>query len=284
MANTILLLILTGILAVLLVAVVLNQVRERYEPTVAVYGANFGSYRNEISSKKLKDCKLDPSVDYYFYTDDRLLEGEGWTMRYPDMLPGDDIMDSNRWTSKATKWLVPNEILKHNIIVWVDSKLFPISYTRREITYLFKNNPDKDLFILKHPYGRVTSFGEMHETVSRGIENSSERVEDFYNILSDFKDPVPLADTCQLVWRNRSETVNLFREVFKTLREFELKRDQCVLNYVISKVNYPVPRICITPDMPITRPVLNGRKRTEELREAEIDVIKEAEIVKEKLF
>ena len=265
------------VLTVCLVSLlVYNTTREGYNQTIAVYGANFGGYRDEISNKKLSDCVRDRTVDYFFYTDQGDLACHGWNIRRPNKLPGDHIMDSNRWTSKHTKWKVPPELHSYEIIVWVDSKLFPMDYSRSVITDLFSMYPEKELFILEHPYGRQTSMGEMHETVSLGMENRSTKVEEFYNLLSDFKDPVPLSDTCQLIMKNSPKLLHMLETVFNTLKEFELKRDQCVFNYALAKSGYPISKVCITPDMPIKRPVANAQTGVfQKIRDAERKLIKD---------
>ena len=277
MKNTIVLIIISILLTACLISILCCRgKREGYHQTIAVYGANFGGYRNEISRQKLSDCKLDKSVDYFFYTDQLGLNCDGWKMRFPSKVAGDDIMDSNRWMSKRTKWLVPEELHSYDIIVWIDSKLFPMKYSRETITDMFAEYPDKELFILEHPYGRKTSIGEMHETVSIGVENRSEKVEEFYNILSDFDDPVPLADTCQLIMRNSPEVIHLLETVFNTLKEYGLKRDQCVFNYALAHSGYPVSKVCITRNMPITRPVLNHMNGVfRKTRESERKVIED---------
>ena len=109
-----------------------------------------------------------------------------------------------------------------------------------------------------------------------GVENNSDKVEEFYNILSDFKDPIPLADTCQLVMRNTPQLLEMLENVFNTLRHFELKRDQCVFNYALVQSGYPVSKVCITPNMPIGRPILNpGRGQFQKAQDAEKKVIKD---------
>ena len=277
MKNIIVLIVVCILLTACLISLlVCHRRREGYNQTIAVYGANFGGYRNEISKQKLTDCARDRTVDYFFYTDQEDLECQGWKMRYPDKLPGDHIMDSNRWMSKATKWKVPDELRSYDIIVWIDSKLFPMNYTRSTVLDMLTMYPDKELFILEHPYGRQTSLGEMHETVSRGMENRSNKVEEFYNKLSDFKDPIPLADTCQLIMKNSPELLRMLEIVFETLKHFELKRDQCVFNYALVQSGYPASKVCITSNMPIKRPVSNAHKGVfQKTRDAEKKVIRD---------
>tara|TARA_B100001029_G_C14876297_1_gene347387 strand:- start:33 stop:185 length:153 start_codon:yes stop_codon:yes gene_type:complete len=36
---------------------------------IAVYSANFGDYRKEISAKKLDNINFSEKIDYYFFTD-----------------------------------------------------------------------------------------------------------------------------------------------------------------------------------------------------------------------
>ena len=277
MKNMVVLVLVCILLSACLISLLLcRRKRETYNQTIAVYGANFGGYRDEISSKILSDCVRDRTVDYFFYTDQEL-NCPGWKIRHPNKVPGDHIMDSNRWTSKATKWIVPDELRSYDIIVWVDSKLFPMrEYSRSTILNMLSTYPDKDLIMLEHPYGRRTSIGEMHETVSRGFENRSDKVEDFYNILSDFVDPVPLADTCQLIMKGSPSLFRMLETVYDTLERFELKRDQCVFNYALVESGYPVTKVQVTPDMPILRPVANANTGVfQKNRDAEKKVIED---------
>ena len=53
---------------------------------------------------------------------------------------------------------------------------------------------------------------------------------------------VPLVDTCFIIRRNEESVNNLFRNIFETLKEKGLKRDQNVLSYVVDRLSFLLKR------------------------------------------
>ena len=66
----------------------------------------------------------------------------------------------------------------------------------------------------------------------------------------DKKFSVPLVDTCFVVRRNEESVNNLFKNIFDTLKEKGLKRDQNVLSYVADKLSFPIEKINYSLELP----------------------------------
>ena len=95
---------------------------ENSVPKVAVYGCNFGNFRGELD-KGIDKIIFDPKIDYYFFTDNEKMETKNWKKVIYNKVKGDNIMDSNRWSSKNVKFNLPDVLKKYDIIVWYDSKI-----------------------------------------------------------------------------------------------------------------------------------------------------------------
>ena len=218
------------------------------EPKVAVYGCNFGNFRGELD-KGIDKIIFDPKIDYYFFTDNEKMETKNWKKIIYDKVKGDNIMDSNRWSSKNVKFNLPDVLKKYDIIVWYDSKI-----VNKEIIEMLDYNEiinkvkNYKIDFYKHP-GRNETQEEIKETMRLKLENE-ENGNNFLNEIEGKKFKVPLVDTCFIIRRNEESVNNLFRNIFETLKEKGLKRDQNVLSYVVDRLSFPAEKINYSLNLP----------------------------------
>lgn len=207
---------------------------------IAIYCANFGNYRNELN-KGIDNGHFSKKIDYYFFTDNDNLKSEKWKIIKYKKLKSDEIMDGNRWTSKYVKFVLPNILKKYEFVIWMDSKKLPVKITHIDILKLLNDNKDIKVFNIKH-IERNTIQEELERTIDKKKENII-NAEIYMKIIQNFKNPLPLVDTCIFIRKTDSETNNAFNHVYKLLRKYGLKRDQNVYNYALCNINYPINNI-----------------------------------------
>lgn len=218
------------------------------EKKVAVYGCNFGNFRGELN-KGIDNIVFDPNIDYYFFTDNEKMETKNWKKIIYDKVEGDNTMDSNRWSSKNVKFNLPDILKKYDIIVWYDSKIVNkeliemLSYD--QIIEKVKNHK---IDFYKHPV-RKDAEQEISETIKLNLENR-ENATNFLNEIKGKDYSVPLVDTCFIIRRNEESVNNLFRNIFDTLKQKGLKRDQNVLSYVVDRLSFPADKINYSLNLP----------------------------------
>lgn len=213
---------------------------------IAVYGCNFGNYRDELKNG-IDNIYFDETIDYYFFTDNKKLTSTNWKIIVFPLLNLEktkDIMNSFRLTSKYVKFILPDILKSYDIIIWYDNKLLknnPLKFNRDDIEKLFDGNNYK-LINYKHPH-RKTPQEELSITINFHIENKNNGMI-FLEKIKNNKYNTILVDTCFIVRKNDNETNSLFENIFKLLILEGLKRDQNVYNHAIDIFNYPIDNIC----------------------------------------
>ena len=93
---------------------------------LAVYSANFGNYRKEISAKKLDDINLSEEIDYYFTDWD--IQSSKWNVQKVALENELDFggqkcqMTKYRHTSKKCKFCLPEILASYDYVIWCDTK------------------------------------------------------------------------------------------------------------------------------------------------------------------
>lgn len=219
---------------------------------IAVYSCNFGNHRNELSNG-IDHFKFDEKIDYYFFTENKELTSKYWKIIHPSLLESDHIMNSERWTSKHTKFVLPEVLKGYDVVVWCDSKLLnkskiiefnksknnTLTINKAQIETLFDTG--KKLFNVGN-YWRKRPQDEIKTVIKCGLENA-ERGGEFLKEIGERQYKTILFDTCFIIRRTDDETNNLFESIFKLLKLKGLKRDQCVYNHAIDEINYSPEKI-----------------------------------------
>jgi len=202
---------------------------------VAVYGCNFGNYRNEL--RGFNSITFDKDIDYYFFTDNTRLTSKTWKIIQYPLLEGDDTMDGNRWTSKQVKFVLPEILSGYDVVVWCDSKILnpPFKLTKEQIVQMFTDNQYK-IVNVKHPK-RKTLQDELNCTLMLKKENTKSG-NMFMSEIKHIKYKTQLTDTCFIIRKTDTETNTLFESVYNLLRTKKLKRDQNVYTHAIHEMNY----------------------------------------------
>jgi hypothetical protein len=206
---------------------------------IALYSCNFGNYRNEFIN--YYNVKFDENIDYFLFTDKKITYTEylklgKWNIINTNLLPGDEIMDSFRWTSKYVKFFLPKILRKYEIIIWIDNKRFLINDKLNGITYsdvikIIDKYPDAIVFNLKHK-DRTTLQQELKETISNNIENYKQGLK-FFKFLNCYKSSFELVDTCFIIRKNIYNVNKAFENCLRFMKITGLKRDQNMYNYVL---------------------------------------------------
>jgi len=237
-------------------------------PKVAVYSGNFGNYRDELQLG-IDDIPFDTRIDYYFFTDDiTRIKSRHWKVIEHDIAPGDDIMDSYRWTSKSIKFNLPNILNEYDIIVWYDSKVVnkPVKSMLDYNEIVLKALKHKINFV-PHP-DRNTTADEILKTIELEKENEKNGFSFFREIYHENL-RLPLVDTCFIIRVNDNAVNALFNDAFNTLKEKGLKRDQNIMSYVVQKQNFPLDDISVSLTKPIPpttyKPPAKAKKSKKEL-------------------
>jgi len=216
--------------------------------SVAIYSCNFGNYRNELKNG-IDNIKFDPHIDYYFFTDNDKLTSKKWKIIRPPKKNGDDVMDSNRWTSKYVKFVLPNNLKQYDIVVWYDSKIIKKPLVKLlDYNQIVNKISKHNIVHLIRPWGRTKIQEELRTTISMGLENK-DNGEKFLKEINNKTYSVPLVDTCVFIRKTDPMTNNLFENVYYQLKEKKLKRDQNIYSYVIDKLNYPTDSISYSLSM-----------------------------------
>jgi hypothetical protein len=196
---------------------------------VAIYSCNFGNYRKEL--KNYLSLKCDDNIDYFLFTDNKELKLNKWNIIYTKILPGDEIMDGNRWTSKYIKFVLPDILKSYDIIIWIDSKTInkPNIMTYDKVLNLLEKYPTTDVFNLKHP-DRKTIQEELATTIKLKVENKIPG-QKFLKQIKNFKSSFSLPDTTLIIRKNNKKINDIFEYCFELMKKYKLKRDQNIYNY-----------------------------------------------------
>ena len=196
---------------------------------VAIYSCNFGNYRKEL--KNYLSLKCDNNIDYFLFTDNKELKLKKWNIIYTKTLPGDEIMDGNRWTSKYIKFVLPDILKSYDIIIWIDSKTInkPNIMTYDKVSNLLEKYPTTDVFNMKHP-DRNTIQEELVMTIKLKFENKIPGKK-FLKKIENFKSSFALPDTTLIIRKNNKKINDIFEYCFELMKIYKLKRDQNIYNY-----------------------------------------------------
>jgi len=208
---------------------------------IAIYSANFDNYRNESNNIHNKNIYYDKDIDYYFFTENPNVKSKYWKVIVINLQNELNFMNKYRHTSKYIRWIVPDILKKYDIIIWIDSSWLKkhtgqtkLKFKKDNIIKLFNIN-ENNIYFNKHP-NRTTPLQELEFTIKKGIENKK-NYDKFKNIISNinFKSKLP-ACGC-IIYKNKDENINLFKEVYNMLIYYEFCRDQNVVQYTFFKEN-----------------------------------------------
>ena len=214
---------------------------------VAVYSCNFGDYRKEMEifySVKT----FDPNIHYYFFTENRSVRSDKWKIIYTNLIYS-DTMKYARQTSKHIKFVRPDILKSYDILVWIDCKQLLNKISYNHICNLFKQYPEYSVFNLKHPK-RSTAKEELECTIRMKLENKDTGTL-FLQVLEGIVSPFLLPETSVIILKNTEYNNYVFRECYKLLNFYKLKRDQNIYNYALH--NKIIPKI-----LPTISSLLNG--------------------------
>ena len=207
---------------------------------IAIYTCNFGNYRNEF--RFFYNTFFDKNIDYFLFTDKIISEEENtklnkWTVCNIPLLEGDEIMDSNRLTSKYVKFVLPDKLHNYDVIVWVDNKIISKTYFINFLTYnkiinLFQSY-NTLVFNIKH-LERKTIQEELELTIKLNIENA-ESGQYFLNYINNYISKFDLPDTCLIIKKNDQNVNDAFENCFALMTKYKLKRDQNIYNYALDE-------------------------------------------------
>jgi hypothetical protein len=206
--------------------------------TIALYGCNFGNYRDELNNG-IDDINICDGIDYYFFTDNVNLKSTKWKIIIIPLYKNDiNIMDYNRWTNKYVKFILPDILKKYDIVIWCDSKVI---YNNNNLLIKYKNilnNFNKNNILekmtnykvlnLKHPI-RKTPQEELIKTINSHVENRHNGTM-FLRQINKNKFNLFLPNLCMFIRKTDDMTNKLFEYTFQLLKEKGLKRDQNVYN------------------------------------------------------
>jgi len=215
---------------------------------IAVYTCNFGNYRNDISYfKSFTKEKLDPQIDYYMFTDNNSITSNEWKIIYTPLIPSNKhVITSHRLTTKYVKFTPPDILDTYDILIWIDCKKLSNKIIYKNIIGLVEKYPEYDIFNLRHP-SRTSIQEEIDFTIRARVENK-EHGNEFLTIISDFKSPFTLPDTCIIIRKNTTFTKDVFNQCYNLINTYKLKRDQNIYNYAFygkDKIPLILPTISI---------------------------------------
>ena len=134
---------------------------------IAIYTANFGNYRNEFSN--FNNLRFDKNIDYYIFTENNHVKLKNWNVIYTKLQPSLDFMDANRHTSKFCKFMLPEILLKYEIIIWIDTKSIKnMNFKSDKILRFFNGNDD--MYFIKHK-NRINTMEELMLTIAKKLES-----------------------------------------------------------------------------------------------------------------
>lgn len=207
---------------------------------IAIYSCNFGNYRNEIKNG-IDYMETNKNIDYYFFTNNKELKSDIWTIIIIPLQEELEFIDANRHTAKYVKFIVPKILKQYEKIIWVDSKVIAgkilSAFSEEKINNMFKkSNNNNSLFIMKHPW-RKTLQEELNVCIRDNIENKI-KGELFKDKIKDLKFNTHLVDSCCIAYNNTNENISIFKKIFEVLIYNGLKRDQNIFSYVFYIENY----------------------------------------------
>lgn len=204
---------------------------------VAVYSANFGNYRNEMSNPNvLNNIKFSNEIDYHFFTDMDLNDCK-WNLHRIDLKESKEFMNCYRNTSKYIKFILPHILHKYDYVIWCDTKSldFINSLDINKMQNLISKT-NKKLYLIKHPC-RKTPQEELEITIDWELEKKENAMK-FYEQIKGMKFVSKLPDSTCILRKTDKDTNNVFMEVYNCLLINKLCRDQNVIQFVLDNMKY----------------------------------------------
>ncbi len=206
---------------------------------IVIYSCNFGNYRNEFNN--YYNMNFDENIDYVLFTDKLLTQTnldnlKKWKVCNMDISASNDIMDFNRWRSKRTKFILPEQIKNYDIIIWIDSKMINKPNTMKNMTYqhiteLVTTHPTCSIFNIKHPT-RKTMQQELSVTIVNRLENKPAGGY-FMDLLGNYVSKFDLPDTSVIIRKNELAVNVAFEYCMELMTTYKLKRDQNIYNFAL---------------------------------------------------
>ena len=206
---------------------------------IGIYSANFGNYRDELNIS-IDNYIFEKNVDYFFFTDNKNLKLNHWKIIITELKEELDFIKNIRHTSKHVKFVIPEILKSYDIIIWIDTKKSSlnklINIKRNKIINLMEKNKN-NILVIKNPF-RKCCKKELEVTMKdrRKLE-SKENGTIFLNKIKNISFNSTLPDTTCLIYENNKENITILKDVYDTLIENKLRRDQNVIQYVFYKNN-----------------------------------------------
>lgn len=202
---------------------------------IAVYSANFGDYRKEISAKKLDNINFSEEIDYYFFTD-MDIQSSKWNIQKVTLEKELDFggktcpMTKYRHTSKKYKFCLPKILASYDYVIWCDTK------SLRNINNLSINkiealitDKQKSIYLIQHPDRKNTSQ-ELKATLQRSMEKGSD-IKKFREKIQNINFNSVLPDTTTIIRKVDDKYNQIFTQIYHLQLENQLCRDQNIIQY-----------------------------------------------------
>ena len=195
---------------------------------VAVYTANFGNYRNEVSVDRMNKVKFQKKIDYYFFTDSNIKCK--WNIQKVTLEKELDFMNKYRHTSKKYKFCLPKILHSYDYVIWCDTRSLKnidnlsLDKIKRLIT-----KSKKSIFLIKHPE-RDNAIQELDKTLQLRLEKR-EYVNNFKNKIQNIKFNSQLPDSTTIIRKVDDYHNKCFTEIYNIQLKNKLCRDQNIIQY-----------------------------------------------------
>ena len=202
---------------------------------IAVYSANFGDYRKEISAKKLDNINFSKEIDYYFFTD-MDIQSSKWNVQKVTLEKELDFggkkcpMTKSRHTSKKYKFCLPEILSSYDYVIWCDTKsLQNINNLSLNKIEALITDKQKSIYLIQHPHRKNTSQ-ELKATLQRSMEKGSD-IQKFREKINNIKFNSVLPDTTTIIRKVDDQYNQIFTQIYHLQLENQLCRDQNIIQY-----------------------------------------------------
>lgn len=202
---------------------------------LAVYSANFGNYRKEITAKKLDTINFSEGIDYYFFTDGDI-QSSKWNVQKVALENELDFgasgcpMTKYRHTSKKYKFCLPEILASYDYVIWCDTKsLQNINKLNLNKIKALITNKQKSIYLISHPH-RKNTLEELKETLRISMERKSD-INNFTDKIKNINFNSVLPDTTTIIRKVDDKYNQVFRQIYNLQLENRLCRDQNVIQY-----------------------------------------------------
>jgi len=202
---------------------------------LAVYSANFGDYRKEISAKKLDNINFSKEIDYYFFTD-MDIQSSKWNVQKVTLEKELDLggktcpMTKYRHTTKKYKFCLPKILASYDYVIWCDTKsLQNIDKLSLNKIKAVITNKQKSIYLIQHPQ-RKNTLQELKETLRLKMEKESD-IKKFRDKIQNINFKSVLPDTTTIIRKVDDQYNQIFRQIYNLQLENQLCRDQNIIQY-----------------------------------------------------